>query len=46
MKSTYDIVLDAAAEAAIDALRLAREGWIRSLSDAEEYVSAKAKARK
>jgi hypothetical protein len=38
VKSTYDIVLDAATEAAIDALRLARAGKIRSMAAAEEYV--------
>jgi hypothetical protein len=38
VKSTYDIVLDAATEAAIDALRLARAGKIRSMAEAEQFV--------
>lgn len=39
MKSTYDIVLDAATEVAIDALKLARAGKLRSMADAEKYVT-------
>lgn len=39
MKSFYDIVLDAAADAAVSALRRVRTGEIRSLSGVEEYVS-------
>jgi hypothetical protein len=41
VKSTYDIVLDAATEAAIDALKLARAGKIRSMADAEQYVEGR-----
>ena len=38
MKSAYDLVLDAAAEAAVSALGRVKAGEIRSLSGVEEYV--------
>ena len=38
MKSAYDIVLDAACNAAIDALQRVKAGEIRSLAGVEEYV--------
>lgn len=38
MRTSYDIVLDAAADAAIDALRQVRAGRIQSLAGVEEYV--------
>lgn len=41
MRSAYDIVLNAASEAAIDALRHVRDGRISSLSGVEEYVSGR-----
>lgn len=41
MKSAYDIVLDAAADAAIDALRKVRAGQIQSLAGVEEYVGGR-----
>lgn len=41
MKSAYDTVLDAASEAAVDALRRVRAGEIRSLSGVEEYVETR-----
>jgi hypothetical protein len=41
VKSAYDIVLDAATGAAIDALQRVRAGELRSLSGVEEYVEAR-----
>lgn len=41
MKSAYDIVLDAATGAAIDALRMVRSGQIKSLAGVEEYVGGR-----
>ncbi len=41
MKSAYTIVLDAAAEAAVDALRRVQAGEIRSLSGVEEHVETR-----
>ena len=41
MKSAYNIVLDAATDAAIDALRRVRAGEIRSLAGVEEYVETR-----
>lgn len=41
MKNAYDAVLDAAAQAAIEALGLARAGRINSLSGLEEYVETR-----
>jgi len=41
VKSAYDIVLDAASDAAIDALRRVRAGQIRSLAGVEEYVETR-----
>lgn len=41
MKSTYDLVLNAAADAAIDALRRVQAGEIRSLSGVEEHVESR-----
>lgn len=38
MKSAYDLVLDAATEAAVDALRRVQAGEIRSLAGVEEHV--------
>lgn len=41
MKSAYDIVLDAAAGAAVEALARVKAGEIRSLSGVEEYVETR-----
>ena len=41
MKSAYDIVLNAAADAAVDALRRVRAGEIRSLAGVEEHVESR-----
>lgn len=38
MKSVYDLVLNAATEAAVDALRRVQTGEIRSLAGVEEHV--------
>jgi hypothetical protein len=41
VKSAYEIVLDAATSAAIDALRHVRSGKIQSLSGVEEYIGGR-----
>lgn len=41
MTRAYDLVLDAATEAAVDALNRVRAGEIRSLSGVEEYVETR-----
>lgn len=41
MKSAYDTVLDAASNAAVDALARVRAGEIRSLAGVEEYVEVR-----
>lgn len=41
MNSAYDLVLNAAVDTAVDALRRVRAGEIRSLSGVEEYVETR-----